>query len=240
MRISRYRESSSVKTARKNRLEIVAAQLSRREMVKFGLIGAGGYLVFKDGLSHWASGGTIPWGCDSRSLGASDSTNQAARGRGGGGGVTTSPPTRSFIEPLPIPAVRRPVSVLAGPAPTIAPNTAGGEGRTRAHQAFTRYPSKFPFAPAAKFETHQRPGQMSMSPDLPMQPIWGHDGVWPAPTYHARYGEQILVRNFNELPPPDQNGGFGIPEVSTHLHNLHSPFDTDGVPCAFFGPGQVY
>ena len=73
-----------------------------------------------------------------------------------------------------------------------------------------------------------------------MQPIWGHDGVWPAPTYHARYGEQILVRNFNQLPAPDQNGGFGIPEVSTHLHNLHSPSESDGFPCDFFGRGQFY
>ena len=57
MRISRYREKSAVKTARKNRLEIIAAGLSRREMVRFGLIGASGYLVSKHGLSHWASGG---------------------------------------------------------------------------------------------------------------------------------------------------------------------------------------
>src|SRR5258706_80139 len=65
MHISRYREKSAVKTARKNRLEIIAAQLSRREMVKFGLIGASGYLVCKHGLSHWASGG-LPIGCDAR------------------------------------------------------------------------------------------------------------------------------------------------------------------------------
>src|SRR5690349_14594072 len=144
MRVSRYKEPSSVKIARKNRLEIIAAQLSRRDMIKFGLVGASGYLTYQHGLSHWASG--IAW----------------ARG-----GNMTSPPTRSFIEPLPLPPVRRPVSVLSGPAPTIAPNTAAGEGRTRPHQAFTKYPSKFPFAPAVKYETHQRPGQMSMSPDLP-------------------------------------------------------------------------
>jgi FtsP/CotA-like multicopper oxidase with cupredoxin domain len=206
-------------------------------MVKFGLIGAGGYLVSKHGLSHWASGGTAVSGCDSRLLGSGDLGGVASTSRGGS---VTSPPTRAFIEPLPIPTPRRPVSVLTGPAPTIAPNTAAGEGRTRAHQAFTTYPSKFPFPPAVKFETHQRPGQMSMSPDLPLQPIWGHDGVWPAPTYHARYGEQILVRNFNDLPPPDQNGGFGIPEVSTHLHNLHSPSESDGFPCDFFERGQFY
>src|SRR5262245_52652508 len=214
MHFLRYGESKLLATARANRLEIIRARLSRREMIKFGLIGSSGYLAFKSGLSQWASG--VAWA------------------------ATTSPPTRSFIEPLPIMPIRRPVTTLSGPAPTIAPNTAGGEGRTRAHQAFTRYPSKFPFAPAVKFETHQRPGQMIMSPDLPVQPIWGHDGVWPAPTYHARYGEQILVRNFNELPPPDQNGGFGIPEVSTHLHNLHTPSESDGFPCDFFARGQFY
>jgi FtsP/CotA-like multicopper oxidase with cupredoxin domain len=120
------------------------------------------------------------------------------------------------------------------------PNWAAGEGRTRGHQAFGAYPSKFPFPVAVKYETHQRVGQMRMSPDLPVQTIWGHDGIWPAPTYHARYGEQILVRNFNDLPPPEQNGGFGIPEVSTHLHNLHTPSESDGFPCDFFARGQWY
>src|SRR5262245_38017949 len=82
MRISRYREPSILKVARKNRLEIVAAQLSRREMVKFGLVGAGGYLAFKHGLSHWASG--APWGCDSRTpFGTGDFVSQASKGRDG-------------------------------------------------------------------------------------------------------------------------------------------------------------
>jgi FtsP/CotA-like multicopper oxidase with cupredoxin domain len=136
--------------------------------------------------------------------------------------------------------VRRPVTTLSGPAPTINPNTAGGEGRTRPHQAFTKFPSKFPFPPSVKFENHQRAATMIMSPDLPAQPIWGHQGTFPGPTYYARYGEQILVRNFNDLPPPSQNGGFGIPEVSTHLHNLHSPSESDGFPCDFFPSGKFY
>src|SRR5438874_11953077 len=110
MRISRYREKSAVKTARKNRLEIIAAGLSRREMVRFGLIGASGYLVSKHGLSHWASGGVA--GCDSRTPGAGDFGNLGASAKGsGGGGAMTSPPTRAFIEPMPIPAVLRPVAV---------------------------------------------------------------------------------------------------------------------------------
>src|SRR5689334_19904802 len=102
MRIRRYQEPKLVTVARANRRDIIAAGLSRREMIQHGLIGAGGYLAFKGGLSHWASGGAA-W---------------AASGPGGGG-ATTSPPTRAFIEPLPIMPFKRPVSTLSGPAPTI-------------------------------------------------------------------------------------------------------------------------
>src|SRR3954452_18108386 len=47
------------------------------------------------------------------------------------------------------------------------------------------------------------------------------------------------------MPPPEQNGGFGVPEVSTHLHSFHSAPDSDGGPCdpvqeRFFSRGQFY
>src|SRR5215468_8817037 len=122
MHILRFREKKSLANARKNRLEIIKAQLSRREMIKAGLIGAGGYLVLKNGLSQWASGHA--WA-------------QGGGGSGSGSAVTiVSPPTRAFIEALPIMPVRQPVTTLTGPTPTVAPNTTGGEGRTRPHQAF--------------------------------------------------------------------------------------------------------
>ena len=61
----------------------------------------------------------------------------------------------------------------------------------------------------------------------------------------ARYGTPILVRRYNALPAAGQNGGFGVPEVSTHLHNFHSGPDSDGGPCdprqqRFFFRGQYY
>src|SRR3954465_14162452 len=99
MRISRYREKQSLTIARRNRVEIVKAQLSRREMMRYGLIGASGALGFKNGLSQWA------WGY--------------AGARGGGGGTGPGPPTRSFVEALPIMPVKQPVTALSGPAPTI-------------------------------------------------------------------------------------------------------------------------
>jgi FtsP/CotA-like multicopper oxidase with cupredoxin domain len=56
--------------------------------------------------------------------------------------------------------------------------------------------------------------------------------MFPGPTYHARYGEPILVRNGNALP--QNHVGFGIPQVSTHLHNGHTPSESDGFPTDFF------
>ena len=185
-----------------NRRDLIKAGLNRRDLMKLGLVTSAGYLVAKRGLSARASDGQ-----------------------------PHSPPTRPFIEPLPIMPVKQPVGML-DPAPTIAPNTAAGEGRTRNHQALARFP------PRKLYEVHQRAALVSMSPDLPLQTIWGYDGMVPGPTYIARYGEPILVRNFNELPA--NNDGFGLNEVSTHQHNGHTPSESDGFPCDFFRAGQFY
>ena len=185
-----------------NRRALIKAGLSRRALMKLGLLTSSGYLIAKNGLSARASGGN-----------------------------PQSPPTRAFIEPMPIMPVKQPVGALS-PAPTAAPNTVAGEGRTRSHQAFARFP------PRKLYEVHQRAGLVSMSPDLPLQSIWGFDGITPGPTYIARYGEPILVRNFNDLPA--DNGGFGLNEVSTHQHNGHTPSESDGFPCDFFRAGQFY
>src|SRR6266705_2683991 len=112
-----------VDNARKNRLELIAAGLSRRDLFKMGLITGAGYLVAKNGLSSRA------WGFD-KGKGGNSGTDGGGGGGGtdGGGGSTTSPPTRSFVEPLRNLTVKQPVAAL-NPAPTIAPNTAAGEGR---------------------------------------------------------------------------------------------------------------
>jgi FtsP/CotA-like multicopper oxidase with cupredoxin domain len=211
-----------IDNARKNRLELIKAGLTRRDLVRMGLITSAGFLVAKDGLSSRA------WGYDH---GHGGGGGDGGGGDGGGAHSSTSPPTRVFIEPLPLLTVKQPVASL-DPLPTIAPNTAAGEGRTVSHQALTAFP------PQKFYVVTQREGQVSMSPDLPMQTIWGYDGIAPGPVYHARYGEPILVRNVNNLPA--DNGGFGNNTVSTHLHNGHTPSESDGFPCYFFRPGQFY
>jgi FtsP/CotA-like multicopper oxidase with cupredoxin domain len=215
MRLLRHREPRIISTARKNRRELIAAGLKRRDLVKLGLVSSAGYLAHKHGLSQWAS----------------DRAWAAA--------AVTSPPTTPFVEPLPLLSVKRP-GPLAGPPPSILPNQAGGEGRNRPHQAFQKYPQKFPFPPATTFEVREKAAVVSVSSDLPPQAIWGFDGLHPGPLFHARYGEQILVRHWNDLPPLGDNDGFGVPDVCTHLHNAHTPSESDGFPCDFFLRGQFY
>src|SRR5260370_7111191 len=52
------------------------------------------------------------------------------------------------------------------------------------------------------------------------------------------YGEPILVRNVNKLPY--NSGGFGNKAVTSHLHNGHTPSESDGFPCFFDKSGQFY
>src|SRR5215467_6127666 len=111
MHILRFREKKSLANARKNRLEIIKAQLNRRDMIKAGLIGAGGFLVLKNGLSQWASGNAYAKG---GSGGSGGSGGDDGSGSGSGSGAVTSPPTRSFIEALPIMPIRQPVTTLSG------------------------------------------------------------------------------------------------------------------------------
>jgi FtsP/CotA-like multicopper oxidase with cupredoxin domain len=208
---TRYREMLA---AAKNRREIIAAGLGRRDLLKMGLVTAAGSLKPIRGLSAQQQPAT-----GSNSVCVAE--NEAA-----------SPPTRAFVEPLQILPIFQPVRSL-NPAPTVEPNTAAGEQRTRPHQALTIFP------PNKFYLVSQHTLQVRMHPDLPLQTVWAfHDShgntSFPSPTYVSRYGGANLVRNFNNLPPADQNGGFGLPSVSTHLHNGHTPSESDGFPCDFF------
>jgi len=211
MHLLKYRPNKLALTALRNRQGIIKAGLSRRDLMKLGLLTSSGYLVAKEGLSARAA--------------YADNC--------------ISPQTRAFIETLPIPPVQQ--TVTLSPAPTVDPNTAAGEGRTISHQAFTQFP------PQKFYGVTEKAGQVSVSPDLPLQTMWGfaigtpttnNPITVPGPTYVAHYGEPILVRNFNRLPT--DNGGFGLNSVTTHLHNGHTPSESDGNPCDFFEISHFY
>ena len=64
--------------------------------------------------------------------------------------------------------------------------------------------------------------------------FWAFDGQVPGPLFQARYGEPILVRFQNNLPSVKKPQSFGIAEMTTHLHNGHTPSESDGNPVDFF------
>ena len=82
-------------TAQRNRQEIVKAKLDRREMMRLGLLTAGGALIAKAGLSSRAFGQAAP------TLTDPDATLSR---------VPASPPVRPWVQPMPRLAVKTPVA----------------------------------------------------------------------------------------------------------------------------------
>ena len=234
---ARYREMVN---AAKNRRELIAAGLtSRRDLFKMGLLTAGGMLVAKSGLSARAGQQVQTNNPPSSGQNTSPGTNQNCVP----GNQTASPPTKPFIQALPIMPLAQRVSSLS-PTPTENPNTGAGEVRAAPFQAPLIDASRFPVVPATLYNIHQRQFVTSQHPDLPPQTIWGFDDGSgtrsPGPTYQAFYGRPQLTRNTNSLPSITEknNTGFGMASVSTHLHNAHNPSESDGNPCDFYTNGR--
>jgi FtsP/CotA-like multicopper oxidase with cupredoxin domain len=237
---TRWKEMVS---AFRNRQELIKARLtSRRDLLKLGLLSASGMLLAKHGLSARAqSPGQIapPSSGDGNT---SPGTNQNCLP----GNQTASPRTQPFIDPLPVMPIASRVNTLT-PTPTICPNTAAGEVRAACHQAPELDPNRFPVVPRRLYQFTQRQFTTRQTSDrnLPPQTIWGfddgvHGPISPGPTYQANYGAPQLTRNINALPAITElnNTGFGMPSVTTHLHNAHNPSESDGNPCDFYGAGH--
>src|SRR5687768_10538833 len=212
-KINRRAEKEKQQAAR-NRREIIAAGLSRRDMIKMGLLTSAGLLVPMSGLS----------------VRARSSAGRLLYDSGSGSGPS-SPPMTPFAQPFTRMTVKQPVASL-NPQPSVIPNQLAGEGRTISHQALQMFP------PVKYYEVEQRLSNIVTHPELDPQPLWGFDGLVPGPLYVERYGKPVLVRNRNNLPA--NNGGFGKNIVTTHLHNGHTPSESDGNPCDNYGPGKFY
>jgi FtsP/CotA-like multicopper oxidase with cupredoxin domain len=234
--------------ARKNRLEIVKAlswgQISRRDLLKWGLITAAGALAPIKGLNPFMSSayGEVPTGAPSSpGLIGLDFTQPMLR-----------------LEVLP----RNSIASL-NPAPMeqsnqtlhpVDPALGGGfgpiEGRPPgpdwAHQRFDEFP------PVVAVEVTQEVAKTNPNgnipfkfhPSLPTQgplAMWTFNGTIPPKLVLGRYGEPILFRHHNRLPTDVRsNGGFGRHTIATHEHNGHHGAENDGFTGAFFFPGQFY
>jgi FtsP/CotA-like multicopper oxidase with cupredoxin domain len=134
-----------------------------------------------------------------------------------------SPATTPWVEDLPVYLPKQPVDVLD-------PAGFGFRGEQECGRAFHQAWAKFP--PQKFYEVHVKEASHSFHPEYPVQTIWGYDGITPGPVFHNRYGTPCLVRIYNDLPANVQ--GPGSPEISTHLHNLHSPSESDGFPGDYY------
>jgi FtsP/CotA-like multicopper oxidase with cupredoxin domain len=180
--------------------------LGRRQVFKFGAAAAGAGLLAT----------TLT---DVTAKDATSSTSGSSGSGSGGASLPGSPATTPFVVPLPVYLPKLPVAAL-DPAPQEGP--VGDECGRPNHERwvdFAATTNKF-------YEMHVSQALHSFHPQLPTQNIWGYDGILPGPTFEARYGEPIMVRIYNDLPA--NSIGFGSPEISTHLHNLHDGSASDG------------
>jgi FtsP/CotA-like multicopper oxidase with cupredoxin domain len=156
--------------------------------------------------------------------------------------LAPSPPTTPWVEELPIQVTPlAPLTQPLDPVPSIIANLAGGECGRAEHQRYDELCQPGVAGTPLHYELRakENPGWRfnGNNPKYPAQPIWGYEGnqpgaTTPGPLIVAHYGQSIILRMHNELPA--NHTGFGSPEISTHLHNLHTPSESDGYAGDFY------
>jgi FtsP/CotA-like multicopper oxidase with cupredoxin domain len=216
--------------AQQNRMDIVKSKLSRREMMRLGLLTAGGGLVVKAGLSARAFGQTVV------------DLNTPVK-------IPASPPTRPWISPMPRLKVKE--SVDPNQMTCGLPDATGKyeieaptgytpiDGATKSvpHQYFKKNPDGTytdKFGKTKFYELEMKETSAKLHPDYGPTTYWGFDGHLPGPLIRAKYGEPVMVRYHNHLPSVSKPQAFGIAEMTTHLHNGHTPSESDGNPLNYF------
>ena len=196
-------------TARRNRVELLEAGLSRRELLQMGLLTGSGYLVAKLGLSIRAAGADPP----------------------------VSPRITPWTEELPIPPVATPCASVdeLGVAPQRICNRAMGEmGRSEGHQHW----DQFSPANADVHLLDARLAARSWHRELPHDACWLFNGRFPGPRIQAHYGRPVMVRFQNNLPTLAAHRGYGRPTLSAHLQNAHTASESNGHPLDTVDPGS--
>jgi FtsP/CotA-like multicopper oxidase with cupredoxin domain len=122
-------------------------------------------------------------------------------------------------------------------------NTGAGEAGRAPHQRWNElYVTARQYSPIHyELSAKENPAWV-FNPAYPPQRIWGYEGnvpgvTTPGPTIFARYGQPTLVRMHNRLP--QDHVGFGTPEISTHLHNMHSASESDGFPSDYYSANKA-
>ncbi len=266
----RLREAQN---ARNNRAEIVqalgAGQITRRDLIRWGIFTAAGGLALKNGLSPYAQSayGAVPTGVPPTPMFGATKFSQPFRrlnvqtpvpltplvgvngmdqnsqaqftGNYAGEHVAKCMSWHTDFNAAQGADYRNPLT-NRGPCEGRPP------GENFAHQRWTKvFPQKGYVMSLAQIEsgTKFHPMLASQGPNA----VWSfgqgnvNTGMLPAPLIKARYGEPMLMRIYNKLPVDRAaNGGFGRNECTTHFHNAHNGAVSDGACNAYYFPGQFY
>jgi FtsP/CotA-like multicopper oxidase with cupredoxin domain len=182
--------------------------------------------------------------------------------------MPTSPRNTPFVDPLPVPVPMTPVtspnpvptnasnSALV-PAErvvnakingvTVASASIGGfsEAARPNHQKWTQFGGTSETEPGytgTLYESVEMAVPWSFYPavdNVPTSKIWTYVEANTGAVrtiINAQYGQPVIHRIHNALPL--DNGGFGVNQTSTHLHNGHTPSESDGGPTHFYDPGK--
>nr|WP_144276980.1 multicopper oxidase domain-containing protein [Pseudomonas resinovorans] len=144
-----------------------------------------------------------------------------------------SPATVPWVMQLPNQIVPAASVATLTPAPTELANVAGGEAGRPAHQ---RWATFRPNAEYYELRATESPSWV-FNPAYPPQKVWTYRAAnTPANEFNAtvmsHYGHPVICRIHNDLPA--NHTGFGTPEISTHLHNLHCGSESDGFPGDYY------
>lgn len=161
-------------TAQRNRREIVKANLSRRDMMRMGLLTAGGSLVIKQGLS-------ARWAWADQGNGSNLTLTEVQ-------GMPPSPPIQHpFIQEMPrlpvLTGFTDPNQFVRGGSP-VATTVIDGATKLHPQQLFAKFP------PQKYYELHMREATVQLHPDYPPNStiVWGFNGQVPGPLIRANYG----------------------------------------------------
>ncbi len=131
---------------------------------------------------------------------------------------------------------------------TVASANIGGfsEALRPAHQKWTQFGGSSATAPGftgKMYESVEMAVPWNFYPavdNVPASTVWtfveASTGAIGPIRIKAQYGEPVIHRVHNALPV--NNGGFGINQTSTHLHNGHTPSESDGGPMQFYDAGK--
>jgi FtsP/CotA-like multicopper oxidase with cupredoxin domain len=160
--------------------------------------------------------------------GKSGKGGKGAKGKNGDGKNGTPIQFTPFTVDLPIAPVKAPLAIGAPPyqpgavfhgiAPEFFNRTLAENPSLRYYEAF---PTKF-YEMRCKYAVHE------FIPGVPT-PVMTYDGTVPGPTFKARVGEPVVVRQWNDTDR----------ELSTHLHGGHNPAHGDGYPNFYILPGKA-